>query len=511
MKKSILLFVFVSLFSFLLSFNLYAHTVSDVELKEYTIAVNPPIVTTPIYLCQGSTAAVLTATPSVVGNTLIWYGTNANGGIGSPIAPSPSTVSVGTTSYYVSETDGVLESTRSRIVVNVVADNGSKILVFRCDPTQIAPADKYSSVYFDWTNTAGLPNQYTYSYSVDGAPAISGTTNPTHVQVFGLSPGQSVTLTVSHTTYPCDRSVMTCSVPCNILSPSTFDPISICSGDPAPTLPTASKEGITGTWSPALVDNTTTKTYVFTPNANECANKGTVDVVVNPNNPGFSDFPICSGNGAPPLDTTSPNGVSGTWNPATIDDINSASYTFTPNTGQCSDPQTINVTVIPSDVLVDFNWTVTEAFAENQKITVSAIAPGGDYLYKLDDGSFQSNPVFENVASGFHSITVMDQEGCSAPITKNDILVINYPKFFTPNNDGYNDYWNIKELSDQPYAYIRIFDRYGKFLKQISPNGDGWNGIYNGHYVPADDYWFVIHYSENDIVKEFKSHFSLKR
>ena len=56
-----------------------------------------------------------------------------------------------------------------------------------------------------------------------------------------------------------------------------------------------------------------------------------------------------------------------------------------------------------------------------------------------------------------------------------------------------------------------IFDRYGKFLKQISPNGEGWNGIFNGYYMPADDYWFVIHYLENNTIKEFKSHFSLKR
>jgi hypothetical protein len=41
------------------------------------------------------------------------------------------------------ETDGVLESTRVQIDVNVVADNGSKIILLRCDPTQIA-ADRNS-------------------------------------------------------------------------------------------------------------------------------------------------------------------------------------------------------------------------------------------------------------------------------------------------------------------------------------------------------------------------------
>nr|WP_288837215.1 T9SS type B sorting domain-containing protein [uncultured Flavobacterium sp.] len=285
-----------------------------------------------------------------------------------------------------------------------------------------------------------------------------------------------------------------------------------CAGDPAPILATTSPNGVSGTWFPANVDNFASASYLFTPNTNECATTQTMNITVNqPISPDFSDFSICSGSTPPILDTTSPSGVTGTWDPPTVDEFNSDSYTFTPDIGQCATQQTIDVTVLPSNVLVDFTWTVTEAFAENQKVTVTAINPGGDYLYQLDDGPFQSSNVFEYVASGTHSITVADQTGCSAPITKTDVMVVNYPKYFTPNNDGYNDSWNISELSSQPYAYIRIFDRYGKFLKQISPNGTGWNGTYNGYYMPADDYWFVIHYLENNIVKEFKSHFSLKR
>ncbi|OYX83139.1 MAG: hypothetical protein B7Y83_12505 [Flavobacteriales bacterium 32-34-25] len=303
----------------------------------------------------------------------------------------------------------------------------------------------------------------------------------------GLSPGQSVTLSVSHTTYPCDLSVITCSVPCLTLTQSTFNQIApICAGDNPPNLPSTSLEGFDGTWTPSVIDNTITRTYLFTPNTNECARPQSMTITVNPDSPGFSDFTICSGNSAPTLDTTSPTGVTGIWDPRTVDEFNSDSYTFIPDTGQCATEQTIEVTVIPSNTLVDFNWTVTEAF-------------------------FQSSNVFEYVASGTHSITVTDQAGCSMPITKTDILVINYPKYFTPNNDGFNDYWNVKELDTQPNAYIRIFDRYGKFLKQISPNGDGWNGSYNGYFLPADDYWFVIRYIENNAVKEFKSHFSLKR
>ena len=326
MKKNVLLIVFVSLVALFFEANLFAQA--------------PPTVTSPIYYCQGSTASPLTATASA-GYSLLWYGTNATGGTGSTTAPTPLTTSVGSTTYYVSQTDGTNQSARASIVVNVVADNGSSILSFRCDETQItAPSTRYNAVFFDWTNTTGLPNQYTYSYSVDGSPAITGTTGPTNLQVSGLTQGQSVTLTVWHTTYPCDRSVLTCTVPCLTFSTPTFDPIGpICAGDTPPNLPTTSKEGIDGSWSPSLIDNTATRTYVFTPNANECARTQNMTVTVNPDSPGFSSFDICSGSSVPALSNTSPTGVTGTWNPAAVDNMNSDSYTFTPNPGQCAAPR----------------------------------------------------------------------------------------------------------------------------------------------------------------------------
>jgi Ig-like domain CHU_C associated/Secretion system C-terminal sorting domain len=80
------------------------------------ITPGAPIVTTPIALCQGTPPTALTAT----GTNLIWYST-ATGGSGSSIAPSPVTTTVGSTSYYVSQTVGVCEGPRAAIVVNISA------------------------------------------------------------------------------------------------------------------------------------------------------------------------------------------------------------------------------------------------------------------------------------------------------------------------------------------------------------------------------------------------------
>jgi len=483
--------------------------------KAITLAPAAPAVVSPVYYCQNSVAVQLTATPSP-GSTLVWYGTSATGGIPSPTAPTPSTSTVGTTRYYVSQVDGTGVSPRAEIVVNVVADNGSKILLFRCDPSQIAAADKNSSVFFDWTNTLTLPNQYTYSYTIDGGPAVRGTATNSNLQVFGLLPGQSVTLTLWHTTYPCDRSVLTCSVPCGTATttPDFAQIPPICSGDAAPVLGNRSPNGITGTWSPSAVDNTLTSDYVFIPDlpAFPCANKQTMTITVGAfKEPGFEDLTICYDRPPPTLENTSPNGITGAWSPNLIDNRVPGSYVFTPDSDPCAVPQTINVSVKPVDTLLDFQWTVTDAFSDNQMITITAEAGDIDYLYQLDDGPFQESPVFENVSSGYHTVTVIDKYGCSEAIIQPNILVIGYPKFFTPNGDDYNDKWNIFELQDDLASKIHIFDRYGKLLKEIRPGGTGWDGTYNGREMPGNDYWFVVEYLEDGIFKKYKSHFSLKR
>ena len=86
-----------------------------------------------------------------------------------------------------------------------------------------------------------------------------------------------------------------------------------------------------------------------------------------------------------------------------------------------------------------------------------------------------------------------------------------YPKFFTPNGDGLNETWNIWDLANQPDDIINIYDRYGKFIKQINTGGQGWDGNYNGQPLPSTDYWFQVFYRSNTTQQEFKAHFTLKR
>ena len=167
-------------------------------------------------------------------------------------------------------------------------------------------------------------------------------------------------------------------------------------------------------------------------------------------------------------------------------------------------------TIVEQSEPAEVTYVVEDDFSDNQRIIVTATGLGGNYEYQLDNGQFQDSNIFENVTSGIHTITVRDKNECGS--TTIQALVINYPKFFTPNGDGYNDTWNIRDLKNQPTANIMIYDRYGKVLKQIRPNGEGWDGTFNGKQLLSDDYWFTVSYTdENQQDREFKSHFAMKR
>ena len=157
--------------------------------------------------------------------------------------------------------------------------------------------------------------------------------------------------------------------------------------------------------------------------------------------------------------------------------------------------------------------TYSDAFASQQYIIVNVLggAAPDNYLYQLNDSNFQESNQFFNVPPGMYTITVKDIVGNCSPAPTN-ATIINYPKYFTPNADGYHDTWNITSLkATNPDAPIYIFDRYGKFLKQINPSISGWDGTFNGEPLPSTDYWFTVDFKEKGAFKTFKSNFSLKR
>ncbi|RNC88492.1 MAG: gliding motility-associated C-terminal domain-containing protein [Winogradskyella sp.] len=228
--------------------------------------------------------------------------------------------------------------------------------------------------------------------------------------------------------------------------------------------------------------------------------------------PTFNSFgPICSGDVLEPLPTISNEGITGNWSPA-IDNTQTTNYTFTPDPGQCSAPITETITVLEISELSIAVDLVSQPFSGSQTVIANVIGGTGDYIYQLDNGPWVSTNSFSNISGcDIHTIRASEASGCSN-IVSETFQVLDYPKFFTPNGDVYNNFWNISCLANQPSSIISIFDRYGKLLKQISPASSGWDGTYNGNLMPSNDYWFQVNYIDNDgLPRVFSSHFSLKR
>jgi gliding motility-associated-like protein len=175
---------------------------------------------------------------------------------------------------------------------------------------------------------------------------------------------------------------------------------------------------------------------------------------------------------------------------------------------QCAAPIE-TFTVFESSPPIVTAEVTTPAFASIH--IIEAIATGsGVYEFSLDQGPWQDSGLFYDISPGEHTVTVRDINGCGE--SKETLYVIDYPRFFTPNGDGYNDLWNIKGISNQQEAKIYIFDRYGKLLKEIRPSGRGWDGTYNGNLMPTNDYWFTLYYKDPTTGenKQLSAHFTLK-
>jgi gliding motility-associated-like protein len=382
-----------------------------------------------------------------------------------------------------------------------------------------------------------------------------------------------------------------CSLPLTLnvtVSPNVNPTFTIantfCQGATVPALPLISTNNISGTWLPTVISNQSSGSYVFTPNTGSCGLPFTLNVVVSPNvNPTFTIAnTFCQGASVPALPLISTNNISGTWYPNVISSQNSGSYVFTPNAGQCDLVFTLDVIIETPDVNEEtlficedangntvfpvtlktelnsgnytFSWsengvsiannlsfltafsagnyevvaspiglgceiifsfevlplqpiTVIIAvpkpdFDTNQIIVANASGGSGQYIYSFADLPFQSSPIFNVSDSGSISVVVKDVNGC---YTFSETVVIwQFPRFFTPNNDSFNDTWGI---NTQKQITTEIFDRYGRFIKQLI-NNQRWAGTFNAQTLPSTDYWFVVYYDEN---KVYKSHFSLKR
>jgi gliding motility-associated-like protein len=148
----------------------------------------------------------------------------------------------------------------------------------------------------------------------------------------------------------------------------------------------------------------------------------------------------------------------------------------------------------------------TKDWTDNDNTITVFVTGSGDFEYSIDGHNYKDSNTFSGVNSGEYIVQVRDKNGCGT--ATQEVYLLMYPKFFTPNGDSFNDTWKIKSSDTENELTIKIFDRFGKLLKELDSNSNGWDGTYIGQTLPATDYWFVVTRKNG---KEYKGHFSLKR
>lgn len=428
-------------------------------------AINNTATTTYTFTPNPGQCAVST-TLSITVNQLVVPTFNPVAAIctGSPLSPLPTTSTNGitgnwapalnntaTTTYTFTPNAGQCAATTT---LSITVNQNNTVPTFNvltpvCAGTTLTPLPLISINGISGTWSPALNNQATTTYTFTpnaGQCAVSATAtitvNPSVTPTFNAiqaicagavlnplpttstngiigtwSPATNNATTTTYTFTPMAGQCATTATLTIVVNPAntvpTFASIApICSGSTANPLQTISTNNISGTWSPAF-NNTTTTTYTFTPNAGQCAVATTLSIVVNTGiTPTFTQVaPICSGDALAALPTVSNNLIPGSWSPA-INNTQTTTYTFTPTAGLC--PVTVTMTIVVNQ--------------PNTVPTFTALAPicAGAQLFPLPTSSMNGitgswSPTLNNTTTTTYTFT--PDAGQCATTTTTSIIV----------------------------------------------------------------------------------------
>jgi hypothetical protein len=386
------------------------------------------------------------------GQEVMYSASVTNGGVNPTYQWKRNDIDAGTSSTYNSSTNSDGDVITCELTSNascaepavvtsnlvVIEVNASAAAIFTqvpsiCDGSFLAPLPATSNNGIEGLWTPSLNNTTTTTYTFTPNAGQCGT-------------GVSMTITV-------DPNAAT-----------SFTQVeSICEGDVLSSLPTTSNNGIAGSWSPEL-NNLSTTTYTFTPDAGQCGTEATMTIAVNPYaTPSFTQVEaICVGDGLSAIPTISNNGIAGSWSPE-LNNTSTTTYTFTPDADLCSTNATMTIAVNPiPNVSLMFSGTTL------------GTSPGySAYVWTLNGSTIEGANTHEITvsANGNYVVTVTDVNGCDGSAEFN-VQTIHLEEITSTHvfsifpNPGNEKTTLSFELTEGQEVKIVILDLHGKLQFQ---------------------------------------------
>ncbi len=123
------------------------------------------------------------------------------------------------------------------------------------------------------------------------------------------------------------------------------------------------------------------------------------------------------------------------------------------------------------------------------------------YTYRINDGTYSVDTLYNTLPGGTHLLTVRDAKGCyeTFAFEIESIVDIEVPNAFTPNNDGINDRWALKNLNYYyPECKVTVFNRWGAPVYEAIGYKQDWDGTHNGKSLPDGTYYYIIHLNDTE-------------
>ncbi len=489
------------------------------------------LIATNTAICTGKTFDIVTTETGV--NSYKWFKDNSQivGATNSILTVSaPGTyrveITLGTTSC-VAEGELIVEFLPTPALTNTTIvqcdedQNGTALFNLTTLDAIVTNNDNSFGPVTYYENLADAQNQ-NIANSIPNSSAYSSVPKTIYASAsnsFGCIGVATIVLQISNNTFPFVLDYESCDLDNNIDGYYAFQlsdiDAQLLSGLPTGLIvnyyPTYNDALLQTNILPAFYVNETqfiSRIYAKILNGSDCYGIRAVDLYVNNNTPpNFEDVEVYLCDNIPYPVSIATNFFSYNWSNGDTDfatELTAAgTYTVTvTNRDGCE--ATKNFIAITSGAPTITSVSIDDFQGSSNSVTIN-VSGLGTWEYSIDGVFYQSSPTFSNVSPGEYTVFVRDINNCGQDFET--ILVLDYPNYFTPNDDTYNDLWKIEKLDFYPNAIIRIFDRFGKLLKQIAPQ-NGWDGTYLGTKLPSDDYWFVIDLNNK---RSIKGHFSLKR